>query len=283
METNVNFLLDLSKHPEFVAANVHTNFIRDHNDSLFRKDALTDQQLVQGAMALVLTDELGKIEEAIDFGDHFNPFVVESGFRINYQHCRDVKLKRKDVEFSVKVKAEDGNKHLVSLDNGASWCAVDGQLLKEDGKFVLKCNVDGEISKVNVFRNDANIVIFDKVYNELLRIYRIFCAMICHFKLQNGKFELELEKNDFEEDEAESGTGADKAVAPMPGVLDKVLVKMGDCVKLGDPLFVIIAMKMEYVVKASRDAIITEILNKVGDNVQKDAVIVKFQEAAEQK
>lgn len=66
----------------------------------------------------------------------------------------------------------------------------------------------------------------------------------------------------------------------MPGVLDKILVKAGQNVKLGDPLFVIIAMKMEYVVKASRDAIIDEILYKVSDNVQKESVIVKFVEEA---
>lgn len=64
----------------------------------------------------------------------------------------------------------------------------------------------------------------------------------------------------------------------MPGVLDKILVKKGDSVKKGDPLFVIIAMKMEHVVKANRDGKISKILFNVGSNVPKDSTIVKFEE-----
>jgi hypothetical protein len=40
-------------------------------------------------------------------------------------------------------------------------------------------------------------------------------------------------------------TGGDVAVAPMPGVMQNVRVTVGDTVKMGDPLFIIIAMKME--------------------------------------
>jgi 3-methylcrotonyl-CoA carboxylase alpha subunit len=36
----------------------------------------------------------------------------------------------------------------------------------------------------------------------------------------------------------------------MPGVVEKVMVEEGAVVKAGDPLMVMIAMKMEYVIKA---------------------------------
>lgn len=77
-------------------------------------------------------------------------------------------------------------------------------------------------------------------------------------------------------EEEELGGAKNKATSPMPGVVDKVLVKTGDVVKKGDPLFVIIAMKMEHVVKANSDAVIEDVFYSVGDNVPKDAVVVQF-------
>lgn len=67
----------------------------------------------------------------------------------------------------------------------------------------------------------------------------------------------------------------------MPGVLDKILVKSGDIVEKGDSLFVLIAMKMEYVVKASQNGRIAEVFFNAGDNVPKHAVVVKFESITE--
>jgi acetyl/propionyl-CoA carboxylase alpha subunit len=47
------------------------------------------------------------------------------------------------------------------------------------------------------------------------------------------------------EAEGVGAAGGDVAVAPMPGVVEKLCVAVGDIFKMGDPLFIIIAMKME--------------------------------------
>lgn len=73
------------------------------------------------------------------------------------------------------------------------------------------------------------------------------------------------------------------AVSPMPGILDRILIKKGDVVKENDSLVVLIAMKMEYVVKASRDAIIEDIFYNVGDNVAKNATLIQFKEFGDSK
>lgn len=67
-------------------------------------------------------------------------------------------------------------------------------------------------------------------------------------------------------------------VSPMPGICDKVLVKVGDHVEAGAPVAVIIAMKMEYVLKAPRDGIVKTVGAQVGKNMTKGEVVVAFHE-----
>lgn len=76
------------------------------------------------------------------------------------------------------------------------------------------------------------------------------------------------------------GVAGSKVVSPMPGVLDKLLVSVGDQVQAGDPVAVIIAMKMEHVLKAPRNGIVKSVAGKAGTNVAKGAAVVTFEEEA---
>lgn len=61
---------------------------------------------------------------------------------------------------------------------------------------------------------------------------------------QEGQRELRLPVPQYLQ--AATGTGGtDDAVAPMPGVVERVAVEEGATVKAGDPVVVMIAMKME--------------------------------------
>merc|ERR1712083_378084 len=68
------------------------------------------------------------------------------------------------------------------------------------------------------------------------------------------------------------------AVAPMPGVIEKVMVEDGAVVEAGDPLIVMIAMKMEYVIKAPKAGTVKKVNSKLGDFVEKGKVLVSFVE-----
>ena len=58
----------------------------------------------------------------------------------------------------------------------------------------------------------------------------------------------------------------------------QVNVKDGDTVKAGDPLVVMIAMKMEYVIRSPKDGVVSKVLHRVGDFVAKDTPLVSFVE-----
>ena len=88
---------------------------------------------------------------------------------------------------------------------------------------------------------------------------------------------------------SEIGVGADDGAiggnsvsTPMPGVLDKILVKVGDQVKAGDSVAVIIAMKMEHVLKAPRDGRVKLVGAVAGSNIAKGVKVVVLEEESEQ-
>lgn len=100
---------------------------------------------------------------------------------------------------------------------------------------------------------------------------------------QNGKTELELVPPKFlsEQGASDGASVSSKVVSPMPGVLDKLLVKVGDDVKAGDPVAVIIAMKMEHVLKAPRNGRVKSVGGTAGSNVAKGVAVVIFEELEE--
>ena len=66
-------------------------------------------------------------------------------------------------------------------------------------------------------------------------------------------------------------------LSPMPGMLISLPVKVGQEVKAGEVLSVIEAMKMENVLRADRDVIISQINSPVGESLIVDQVIMEFE------
>jgi propionyl-CoA carboxylase alpha chain len=65
-------------------------------------------------------------------------------------------------------------------------------------------------------------------------------------------------------------------LCPMPGLVVSVAVAVGQEVKAGETLAIIEAMKMENVLRAERDLVVTRINAKPGDSLAVDAVIMEF-------
>ncbi|MCB1452599.1 MAG: DUF2118 domain-containing protein, partial [Rhizobiaceae bacterium] len=66
-------------------------------------------------------------------------------------------------------------------------------------------------------------------------------------------------------------------LCPMPGLVVSISVAEGQEVKTGETLAVVEAMKMENVLRAERDLVVSKINAKPGDSLAVDAVIMEFE------
>jgi 3-methylcrotonyl-CoA carboxylase alpha subunit len=71
-----------------------------------------------------------------------------------------------------------------------------------------------------------------------------------------------------------------RLTAPMPGKVVAFLAAVGDAVKLGQPLAVMEAMKMEHTIAAPRDGIVKALLYAVGDQVLEGEELLRMESAA---
>ncbi|CAN5858684.1 biotin carboxylase N-terminal domain-containing protein [soil metagenome] len=79
--------------------------------------------------------------------------------------------------------------------------------------------------------------------------------------------------------EPDAELAAGSLVAPMPGVVLRVLVGIGDEVDAGQPLVVVEAMKMEHQVQAPGGGVVAELLVRQGDQVETGQVLLRLEEA----
>ncbi len=65
--------------------------------------------------------------------------------------------------------------------------------------------------------------------------------------------------------------------APMPGVVTRVMVAKGEVVKMGQPLVMLEAMKMEHVIRAPRDGRVASIAARAGEMVGGGTALVELE------
>ena len=64
--------------------------------------------------------------------------------------------------------------------------------------------------------------------------------------------------------------------SPMPGTLLEYKVQSGDKVSVGDPLFILDAMKMHNEIRAEKSGTISDLSDKIGGFVNTEDVIMKI-------
>jgi len=251
LSTNVNFLMDLSFHPEFVAGNVDTEFIPRHYDSLFPEKKISDISLCQAVVAGVLSDNKSP-QNTLDLN---SPFAHLTGARFNHHLQKTVNLIHDGKNMSAFVTCLGGNSINVKINDNTY--SVNAKLCHNPQRNFteLVTDIDGDISKQRVVVDGDSITLYTKEGSQE------FSKPVPKHRNMGG-----------------AGGGLGDTVAPMPGVIEKVMVEDGAVVEAGDPLVVMIAMKMEYVIKAPKAGTVKKVNTKLGDFVEKGKVLVSFAE-----
>lgn len=91
----------------------------------------------------------------------------------------------------------------------------------------------------------------------------------------HGGLEAAVEQQGLERKRGTAGAKGAAHTAPMPGTIQKVLVKVGDAVETGQPLVVMEAMKLQLTIEAAYAGTVEEICCEAGGLVSDGAVLVK--------
>uniref|UniRef100_A0A669F0W9 Methylcrotonyl-CoA carboxylase subunit n=1 Tax=Oreochromis niloticus TaxID=8128 RepID=A0A669F0W9_ORENI len=155
LNTNIDFLLNLSGHPEFEAGNVSTSFIPQHYADLFpTPKAPSGATICQAALGLILQER----NHTLGFTQNpFSPFGSSSGWRNNILFNRNVTLQVGDKIDVVIMYNQDGS---YSMQVGDEVNHVTGEVEMEGGASFLHCTVNGVKSRPKLVILDNTVHLF---------------------------------------------------------------------------------------------------------------------------
>jgi propionyl-CoA carboxylase alpha chain len=243
---NVDFLSALMQHPRFRKGELATDFIADEYPDGF-EGAPADAQLIEdltaiAGMVAVITDE-----RAAEIDGQLGPPI--------HVPCERV----------VKIAGESHKVRIKPYKGGTLAVTDDGDLMDIVGRWVpgqrlLSVTVDGRHRIVQVRRAGRNWELQTRGRTHQVQVLSPHVAEL-------AKHMIEKEPPDLTR----------LLLAPMPGLLTKLDVAVGDKVEPGQPVAVMEAMKMENILRAPKAATVKATPAKAGDSLAVDQVIMEFE------
>jgi len=237
--TNVAFLRRVVNSASFARADLDTALIERERTVLFNQTGLPLEVAAAGVVAHALAAE--RILEDLD------PWSRRDGWRLHGGARR-----RFDLEFG-------GMHHAVRLDR-----AHDGALTLALSERHWPLVVHGSIGE----RHD--ILLGQRRW--ALTVYASG-ERVSVFAREGSATLLEV---DVIASAGEAASEGGRLTAPMPGRVVAFLAQPGQAVKLGQPLAVLEAMKIEHTITAPRDGTVAELLYAVGDQVAEGGELLRL-------
>ncbi|KAL3315614.1 Methylcrotonoyl-CoA carboxylase subunit alpha, mitochondrial [Cichlidogyrus casuarinus] len=253
LPTNIEFLKRLCEHEKVRAGTLDTNFIGDHLVDLVPRSAASHPAFgilaARCAAAITYTKNIKAIPFRVN-----SLHVGKSDFSLDGKQVKiELKCHRGMGHYSLRLGQEEVELRVSLREEHKKGPIADYYLEVEDN--------DGVKTKLRLVKDEQEGKMY--VWDEFLDL---------HFTVQETKPKFLLDQ------ESVAGSGGDpsKGISPMPGVIEKILVKVGQEVKKDQPLLTLIAMKMEYTIRAGGDGIVESISVEEGKTVNKNALLVSL-------
>jgi len=244
---NVDFLSALMQHPRFRSGEITTSFIAEEYPDGFHGAPADDQLLADLAVIAGMVSVIGD-ERALEISDQLGERV--------YVPCERVVRIDGGAEHKVRIKPYKGGT-LAILDGGE---LIDIVGRWHPGQRLLIVVIDGRKRIVQVRRAGRNWELQTRGSTHKVQVLSPHIAELSHYMIEKEPPDLSR-----------------LLLAPMPGLLTKLDVAVGDKVEPGQPVAVMEAMKMENILRAPKAATVKATPAKAGDSLAVDQVIVEFE------
>jgi propionyl-CoA carboxylase alpha chain len=243
---NVDFLSALMQHPRFRSGEITTGFIAEEYPEGF-EGAPADDQLIAdlaviAGMVAVITDE-----RATEISDQLGP---PPHFPCERVVCFA------GGEHKVRIKPYKGG--TLALLDGGELIDIVGRW--KPGQRLLSVTVDGRHRIAQVRRAGRNWELQTRGRTHKVQVLSPHIADLAKHMIDKPPPDLSR-----------------LLLAPMPGLLTKLDVAIGDKVEPGQPVAVMEAMKMENILRAPKAATVKATPANAGDSLAVDQVIVEFE------
>ncbi len=244
-KSNIGFLEQLARHPAVVEGRIDTGYLDRHLDEFMPAPALTDEQRIAAAVAVLLEQEAAVLRAASASRDPGSPWAIADGWRLGHTGRRPLAFQHRDQRWEARAHGH-GGRYDVEVDAVAH--PVEGASLTAG---VLELRIHDQARRFRVHRHGNRITLHD------------------------GELRATLEALPAYQRTAGGDSGGDgRIVAPMPGRVVVVRTRVGDSVDAGQELLVMEAMKMELAVKAPRAGTVAELRAAAGEFVEADRILV---------
>lgn len=262
LPTNIEFVARTADHPEFRKGGVDTSFLNKFGDEVLEPlGSFATHAKALGAVSLLLFEQLDSYPLADFNGELNSPWSDDSlkHFRSLEMLERKFQLNHEGAQVAVGVKCHSSDTYEVSLTD------ENDKPVTVHAKGTISASGDFEIRVDNrKFKGTA------VVHNQDLHIF-------CDDGTQRYEYKFNIPLPSFEAAEgSSSGSGHSKIVTPMPGKIIKVLVENGESIKEDQPLLIMEAMKMEHVIRATKDGKVEEVFCEEGDFVTDGHVLIEL-------